>query len=58
MAKNRAGEHTQQVWLTDSELELVLKAVRLYQNQLLDWTLPATRERAERLRARLEEIVG
>ena len=58
MAHDLAGEHTQQVWLTDSELELVLKAVRLYQNQLLDWTLPATRERAERLRARLEEIVG
>jgi len=50
------GEHTQQVWLTDAELETVTKAVRLYRNQLLYWMLPETRARAEALQKRLEEL--
>jgi len=56
MAHTMEGEHTQQVWLTDAELETVTKAVRLYRNQLLYWMLPETRARAEALQKRLEEL--
>jgi hypothetical protein len=53
---NEKGEHEQQVWLSDAQIDLLTKAVKLYRNQLLDWTLPETRARAEELQRLLEEL--
>jgi hypothetical protein len=54
MAVDENGEHTRQIWLTDSELETVRKGMRWYVHQLPTWTKPATKVQAEMTLEKLE----
>ena len=56
MSHTSEGEHTQEVWLTDRELDIARRALRLYLYYVIDWTSPEMRALAEKLRDRLEAL--
>jgi hypothetical protein len=51
---NADGEHVQQIWLSDSELELVKEAIGLYLTVDEHWPSDEVRAKAEALSRRLE----